>query len=259
MPETVSADTIISTSWDDGHPLDSRLAELLMKYGLPATFYVPIENPERPLMTPAELRDLAAAGFEIGGHTYHHTRLLNVTAQAARQEIFGGKSALEDILGDAVVSFCYVGGQHSPQVAAMVREAGFLGARTTVRHQLWVPSRNANPYAMPTTLAARPFTRLEETTRWAGTREPGGLQAMLLGHTKDVLRTARRWLARATERGGVWHLWGHSWEIDRFGLWHDVEAVFKLMAETRASARWLTNGQVLCECAGAPMERPGIA
>ena len=28
----------ITTSWDDGHPLDFRVAELLAKYGLPGTF-----------------------------------------------------------------------------------------------------------------------------------------------------------------------------------------------------------------------------
>jgi hypothetical protein len=28
----------ITTSWDDGHPLDLRVAELLAKYGLKDTF-----------------------------------------------------------------------------------------------------------------------------------------------------------------------------------------------------------------------------
>ena len=34
--------TCITTSWDDGHPLDLRVAELLAKYGLQGTFYVPM-------------------------------------------------------------------------------------------------------------------------------------------------------------------------------------------------------------------------
>ncbi len=31
---------IVTTSWDDGHKLDLKLAHLLQKYNMPATFYV---------------------------------------------------------------------------------------------------------------------------------------------------------------------------------------------------------------------------
>jgi hypothetical protein len=34
----------ITTSWDDGHPSDLRLADLLHKHSLRGTFYVPPEN-----------------------------------------------------------------------------------------------------------------------------------------------------------------------------------------------------------------------
>src|SRR4051794_21779274 len=39
----------ITTSWDDGHPLDIRIAELLAKYDLPGTFYIPRAS-QRPTM-----------------------------------------------------------------------------------------------------------------------------------------------------------------------------------------------------------------
>jgi peptidoglycan/xylan/chitin deacetylase (PgdA/CDA1 family) len=38
---------VVTTSWDDGHPLDLKLAELLKKYDVPATLYMPMDNPER--------------------------------------------------------------------------------------------------------------------------------------------------------------------------------------------------------------------
>ena len=31
----------MTTSWDDGHPLDYRIAEMLQEYGLRGTFYIP--------------------------------------------------------------------------------------------------------------------------------------------------------------------------------------------------------------------------
>jgi hypothetical protein len=43
------------------------------------------------------------------------------------------------------------------------------------------------------------------------------------------LRRARSWLELGKrlfdvvlENGGVWHLFGHSWEIERLGLWGDL-------------------------------------
>lgn len=44
--------TYITTSWDDGHPLDLRVAELLSEYHLQGTFYVPIAA-EAGTITPA--------------------------------------------------------------------------------------------------------------------------------------------------------------------------------------------------------------
>ena len=35
---------IVTTSWDDGHKLDLKLAKLLKKYGVPATFYIAPNN-----------------------------------------------------------------------------------------------------------------------------------------------------------------------------------------------------------------------
>ena len=64
----------IETSWDDGHELDLRLADLLRKYKLPATFYINTVSEEK-----REGKDLSeddivslAKDFEIGGHTVSH-------------------------------------------------------------------------------------------------------------------------------------------------------------------------------------------
>lgn len=55
---------LFTTSWDDGHPLDLRLAELLVTYGFRGTFYVPCRNWQgEPVLSGRELRDLGR-GFE---------------------------------------------------------------------------------------------------------------------------------------------------------------------------------------------------
>src|SRR5262249_26496051 len=59
--------TYITTSWDDGHPLDLRVADLLARHGLRGTFYVP-RTAENPTMTARQVRELSGT-FEVGGHT----------------------------------------------------------------------------------------------------------------------------------------------------------------------------------------------
>ena len=65
---------IVTTSWDDGHPLDLKLAELLGKYNIPGTFYIPPENSERECLTPEGIHELSQY-VDIGGHTLRHVCL----------------------------------------------------------------------------------------------------------------------------------------------------------------------------------------
>src|SRR5437868_4727740 len=95
--------TYITTSWDDGHPLDFRVADLLSKYGLRGTFYVP-KTAERGTMTAAQLRELSRS-FELGAHTLDHTVLTSATEQYAAQQITGSKAWLEDETGSACLLF----------------------------------------------------------------------------------------------------------------------------------------------------------
>ncbi len=119
--------TLVTTSWDDGHVLDARLAEMLAARGLRATFYIAPENIEFPasqLISPSGLRDLAER-FEIGGHTLRHRRLTTLTLDEADAEIRDGKARVEELVSRPVTSFCYPGGRYRPEHAALAKQAGF--------------------------------------------------------------------------------------------------------------------------------------
>src|SRR2546422_1106628 len=76
----------VTVSVDDGHPSDIATAALLCKFGLRATFYVPRINPERPVMAPPQIIELASM-FEIGGHTLSHVQLPKLRGGLAWNEI----------------------------------------------------------------------------------------------------------------------------------------------------------------------------
>ena len=225
---------MVTTSWDDGHQLDLRLADLLRANGLPGTFYVAPRNREfrqHDLLTEPQVRELATE-FEVGSHTITHPRLSSVPPSEAVQEIRDSKSLLEDITGKAVVSFCYPGGDYRQEHVQMVSDAGYGYARTVRRYAFDI----ASPYQAPTSLHAYDhYSDLWPMLRFAR-YQPG----RFIGY-RHWDRLACDMFDRVVESGGVYHLWGHSWEIDRTGSWSRLENVLGYIGG-RANVTYAVNG-----------------
>jgi len=80
----------LTISVDDGHPTDFRSADLLSRFALKATFYVPKENPERAVIAENQIQELSNH-FELGGHTIRHIPLKDLDDETAFLEIKNGK------------------------------------------------------------------------------------------------------------------------------------------------------------------------
>src|SRR4051812_46857348 len=105
---------VITTSWDDGHPKDFLISELLDKYNLKGTFYIPRSNPQHEVMTEHQL-SLLATHNEIGGHALHHTRLTGLPKDAVDAEVSGCYQWLQGITAKAPVSFCFPLGSYNAE------------------------------------------------------------------------------------------------------------------------------------------------
>jgi peptidoglycan/xylan/chitin deacetylase (PgdA/CDA1 family) len=109
---------------------DGALESLRAQFGA-ERFVRPTHRP----LSSSELRDLSAGGrVEIGAHTRSHQVLSARSETAQREEIAGGKRALEQACGHEVRSFSYPyggSGTFSERTRHIVGEAGFLGACTT--------------------------------------------------------------------------------------------------------------------------------
>ncbi len=91
--------------------------------------------PDDLMLTDAQLRQLADAGHEIGGHTVDHTVLTTLTPDGAREQVRAGRDHLAALLGRPVRSFAYPNGRpvrdYDAGHAAMLRELGFEAAVST--------------------------------------------------------------------------------------------------------------------------------
>lgn len=120
-------------TFDDGYE-DAATAALpiLERYGFPATFYIVTEFVGRPgYLSWEQVALLHASGMEIGSHSLTHPDLAALDLDAAEAQIVQSKAILEQQLGIPIRSFCYPIGSYSPEVADLVRAAGYTNAVTT--------------------------------------------------------------------------------------------------------------------------------
>ncbi len=249
---------IFSLSVDDGHPLDMRMADLLRKRGMTATFHVPVRNSEGPpVLSVPQLRDLAQ-DFEIGSHTLEHRYLARLEMHEALRQISEGKRVLQDRLGKSVQGFCYPGGKYRAIHCGMVQAAGFRYARTTQSLRLDVGNQ---PMEVPTTLQFYPHPRsvlIRNFISQLHWRERWFVLELLL-QEEHWLDRLRRLFALVVRRGGIFHLWCHSLDIDRLGLWQELDRFLAEAGEWIPVSRRLTNLQLVTRyCEGAPAAYPGF-
>jgi hypothetical protein len=108
-----------------------------------------------------QVRELAAADVEIGGHSHTHPQLDQLGDTRLRHELIHCREIVSDELGTAPASFAYPYGYSSRRVREAVRETGW-GQALAVNNGL--ARRSQGPYAL-TRLTVRRGTTAEEFER----------------------------------------------------------------------------------------------
>ncbi len=145
-----------------------------------ATFFVIGRNAEA---YPYFVRDLVAAGHELGNHTYHHVRLPGLSQEAIREEILRCNEVLEDLTGASPRYFRPPGGRFDRTVLRVTRELGL----TTV---FWTDDPGDYAGLSPQTLEARLQAHLR----------PGGI-VLLHDNVRATLEVLPLFLRLAKARG----------------------------------------------------------
>jgi peptidoglycan-N-acetylglucosamine deacetylase len=229
----------VTTSWDDGHTLDIKLSQLLYKYGLKGTFYISPKNHEfqkKDLLNEAEIIALSGS-FEIGAHTLNHVALSGVDNNQARYEINESKRYLERLLSKEVRCFCYPRGDYRPIHVYIVKNAGYKLARTT---KTFATNLSHSPFLSPTSVHA--YDHWSDVLPVAKFSRFNPYKFGSYYRKWDVLAMAM--FDRVIQTGGVFHLWGHSWEIEKFHDWKRLENVLEYVS-ARKNVTYVENGNLI--------------
>lgn len=235
--------TIVTTSWDDGHPLDVRLADLLCKYGISGTFYVPLKYKRHDTIKNKEICHIRNIGMEVGSHTLTHSVLTKLPSQRVFEELIESKKSLENILGETVLSLCYPKGKFNSMLRSYVIKAGYKLARTTASFRI---EENFDPFCMPVTLQFFQHSWITQIRHALKDKNLAGIKnwTIFCKMESDLNKLSDLFFNHALKQGGIFHIWGHSWELEKFGLWGLLENVFRRISN-RQGVYYLTNLQAL--------------
>jgi peptidoglycan/xylan/chitin deacetylase (PgdA/CDA1 family) len=120
----------VLVTMDDGDPsVFDAAAPIFARHRIPyVVFAVPGRIGRADHMSPAQLRDLANNGAEIGSHSMHHRSMTSLSPADLAADLADSKKALEDIVGRPVTSFAYPFGtlrDFDARVAAALAQAGY--------------------------------------------------------------------------------------------------------------------------------------
>jgi peptidoglycan/xylan/chitin deacetylase (PgdA/CDA1 family) len=130
------ASGLVGITFDDGYVsvLENAVPELARRKFSATVFVISDrlsgsnewdEGTPWPLLSAAQIGELAAAGIEIGSHSASHARLAGTDAGVLRDEVSGSRERLSRITDAEIRGFAYPYGSMDAAARSAVRAAGY--------------------------------------------------------------------------------------------------------------------------------------
>ena len=155
-------------TFDDGlRNFGTVAAPELLQRGLPATAFLVTDKTsasdnrqpnaqwaledDETFLSWAEVKTLALEGMEFGSHSCSHSRLSNLSLEAAQRELHESRVALLTHLDHGGIALSYPHGQTSDAISQLAESLGYSCGLTTA---LGRNGNNSNPFALRRTVIA---------------------------------------------------------------------------------------------------------
>lgn len=223
----------VTFSYDDGVTQDTRLIELMNKYGVKSTFNlnsallgqrgILIRGGQRISHYKIHPEDVKYVydGHEVAAHTLSHPNLTTLDDAEVIRQVEQDRVALSELAGYDVVGMAYPCGgvNNNERVAGIIRNnTGVRYCRTITNTDRFDPQDDLYRLA-PNVYHILEFDRLMEM--------------------------GRRFVELDTDKPQILYIWGHAYEMDYHpDDWNRLEAFFRLIAN-RPDIFYGTNAEVL--------------
>lgn len=218
----------ISFAWDDGSVEDLKLMDLCLKYRIPGIFFIPVTNTERSVIPKNEVKAIARNGFEIGAHTYSHSYLTFLTLTKADIELTSGRDFYEQMLGKGIQHFCFPGGKYNDELVKMARNY-FETARTADTGALI----KKNTFLIKPTFHF--FDRGKKSLIYNSFKNSSVINFLTMRNifSRGYFNYLKNIIADLNDYPETHRviIWGHSWEIEQYSLWNELEDLFQWLTK----------------------------
>ena len=217
----------LTMSFDDGTTQDARLAEILRKYNLTATFNIntgllgaetdlfPLGINARHLrLSENDIKGGLYDGFELAVHTLGHPLLTSLSDEEVKRQIELDRKNIERLTKTSPKGMAYPGGgsdSFDERIIKIAKSVGIKYARTGLTNGTFSPPA--------------------EFIKW---------QATCRITDEDLMTLAKSF---AEQKGGIFFVWGHSYELDAEGLWERFEDFCRFMSGS-SDVISVTNGEI---------------
>ncbi len=127
---------LVGITFDDGYvDLVETALPALLRHGFTATMFICSgllggtanwdDVPPWPIMSAGQVRELAAAGMEIGSHTITHLRMVGAGTDELKAEVSESRTSLGELIGAPIRGFAYPYGSMDKAAQDAVRDAGY--------------------------------------------------------------------------------------------------------------------------------------
>jgi len=118
----------IIITFDDNNEDNYTIAfSIMKKYGFTGVLYVPYNYiGTAGYMTVDQIKEMAAAGWEVGSHSISHADLTTLDPYRQRYEIVDSRTLLETTLGLPILTIAYPFGINDPGVVDYAHFAGYI-------------------------------------------------------------------------------------------------------------------------------------
>ena len=217
----------LTMSFDDGTTQDARLAEFLRKYNLTATFNIntgllgaetdlfPLGINARHLrLSESDIKGGLYDGFELAVHTLGHPLLTSLSDEEVKRQIELDRKNIERLTKTSPKGMAYPGGgsdSFDERIIKIAKSLGIKYARTGLTNGTFSPPAD--------------FMKWQATCRI----------------TDENLMTLAKSFAK--RKGGIFFVWGHSYELDAEGFWERFEDFCRFMSGS-SDVISVTNGEI---------------
>lgn len=222
---------VLTFSYDDGHIVDKKLADIFTSYGVKATFNICSSYVGEGRLTKEDIKEhILDKGHEVANHGFEHTAPGMLRPFEGIQEYLNCRMGLEEMFGIPVRGLAYpnagirrmANGANYENIRRYIADTGIVYARSL--------GADNDEFSFPT-----------DWFNWIPTMHHDNVNSLVWAQKFADANVSTGGNARRYPL--MCYIWGHAFEFDRKDNWEHIHDLLRILAN-RDDTWYATNIEI---------------